>query len=508
MKRSVPAFLRNQFSILDLLEENKSVASVRLGGKELGTWEGLRPKWWLAGERINLHLSVLGCRGAYFLKAVRRITGGVRLQLSRTAHRSPQSMEVYFMENTAEGCVPQPEVRLLLASWIQLEFPGSQVITCAQRSDLANSLSGAFVRAYFRHRGRGFLALACDIYNSSCDPEDGLAQALIWLCRLRRGQLTLGTAPTIHILTPINGSAALCHRAMRLNPKKVKVRAWEFEPGTSSSWTAKKAPRPSLPMENRDYRWPALGSFRWSPLLLRVLQLAPGSIRRYPRFLEYDSLKLEGLEFARVFGPQRERICFGVGSQKKELTDECFPDLIDLVDEILFYRRPDSPNTHHPYYCAQSERWLESLILDRAPDLFPELAPECIYSQIPVYLGKDPGRVDILGANERGCLIVMELKVDPDPDLPLQALDYWARVLRHNRDGDFERRGYFPGIRLTRSCPKIYLVAPIFSYHDTTEQILRYFDPKIEVWKISVNEDWRCGLKILRRDCVNNCGNL
>jgi hypothetical protein len=499
MKRGMPAFLRNQLFGLSVLDGDKSGVRVRLGSQDLGIWESLLPRFWRAGNRINLQLTILGRRRAYSLIAVRKIAGGVKLQLSRPGRAVPECLEVRWMENEADDFLPHFDARLLLHTWLRSQFPGCQVVSCKQRADLAKSLSGSFVRANFRYCGKNFLALAGDKVDCGREAYLCLTQALIWLCHLQRDKLFARVAPTIHILTSSDCSAVLCHRAMHLNPKRVKVQVWEWESGAPQSGTTRKAPQPSPPMEHRDYRWPALGPFHWSPLLLRVFDLAPLSIRRYPRFQEYDSLRLSGLEFAWAFGPTRERVCFGVGPQKKELTDESYPELTALVDEILFYRRPDSPDPWHAYYRAQPERWLESLILDEASNLFPELAPGCVYSQIPVYLGKEPGRVDVLGADERGSLVVMELKVNPDPDLPMQALDYWARVLRHNRNGDFERRGYFPGICLLRSYPKIYLVSPIFSYHDTTEQILRFVDPKVEVWKISVNEDWRCGVKVLRR---------
>jgi hypothetical protein len=230
-----------------------------------------------------------------------------------------------------------------------------------------------------------------------------------------------------------------------------------------------------------------------------VLDLAPSLIRRYPRFQDYDSLRIWGLEFAQVTGSERDRIFFGIGNQRTELKEDNFESLRSLVEEILFYRRPDTPDTRHPYYRLQAERWLEALVLEDIPHLFPEMAAESVYSQIPVYLGKDSGRVDILGADRNGTLVVIELKVAADPDLPIQALDYWGRVIQHNENGDFERRGYFSEVRLTRQRPRIYLVAPVFSFHDTTELLLRYLEPDLEVWKISINEDWRCGIRIVRR---------
>ena len=114
----------------------------------------------------------------------------------------------------------------------------------------------------------------------------------------------------------------------------------------------------------------------------------------------------------------------------------------------------------------QAERWLESLLLEDVERLFPELLPQYCYSQAPVYLGSLRGNIDLLCADRRGSLVVMEIKVDHCPDLPLQSLDYWGRVYQHNLNGDFERKGFFPGSRFTRLPPKIYLISPVFSYHD------------------------------------------
>jgi hypothetical protein len=87
----------------------------------------------------------------------------------------------------------------------------------------------------------------------------------------------------------------------------------------------------------------------------------------------------------------------------------------------------------------------------------------------------------------------------------MQTLDYWGRVVEHNNRGDFERRGYFSGKRLTRRPPRIYLVSPLFSFHDSTERLLRFVLPEVEAWKIGINHDWRSAVKILNRVRVR-CG--
>jgi hypothetical protein len=374
-----------------------------------------------------------------------------------------------------------------------------------KRPDLANSISGAFLRILFRHGGRDYLLLGADRSTTAEGSHLAVTQALLWLILLK-GRRQIRPPGEIRLLVPAGHSAVLHHRAKFISRSKARMQVWEYE-GAGRDWQARRAGRLPQPVEGRDFRWPLLDASPVSPALEKVMALAPGLIRRYPCFQDYDSLRLCGLEFARAEGAGHGRIFFGVAPERVEMTDENFEDLCLLLHEITFYRRADSPDTRHLYYRLQAERWLESLILDDAGRLFPELLPGTAYSQIPVYLGNTAGRVDIIGADREGTLVVMELKVSPDPNMPVQCLDYWARVIAHNNNGDFERRGYFPGLRLNRRRPRIYLVSPVFSFHDSTERIMSYLDPGLEVWKIGINEDWRCGVRILRRTRFR-CGDL
>jgi hypothetical protein len=381
--------------------------------------------------------------------------------------------------------------------WLDLNFPGYRIARAVKRPDLFRSLSGLFLRVLFRHRGECRILLAADADSGDLN-HAAIGQALLWHSILSSANRAVRISAA-YILVPSGTSSVLFHRCRFLNRERIKAEVWEYDTMRCDAPAFHRASPPSPPAEDKDFRWPVLGPFRWSAPLQSVLELAPDLIRRYPRFHDYDSLRLWGLEFAQVAGANRDRILFGVGPQRVELTDGNFDRMRTLVEEIIVYRRPDSPDARHPYYRMQAERWLEALILDAIPHLFPEMAPESVYSQIPVYLGQDSGRVDILGADREGTLVIMELKVAADPDLPMQALDYWGRVIQHNENGDFERRGYFSEVRLTRQRPRIYLVSPIFSFHDSTERMVRYLEPALEVWKIAVNEDWRRGVKVIRR---------
>ncbi len=489
-----------------LARSKKEMARVRWNLVDLGSWESAHPVWTVHRDRIRLRFYDQQRRLlTFWISSVRPMPGGVRIFLSKPNHPIPEVFEVIWQKSTLPCSAHFTKLWDIVRYWLTQKFPAYQLTHVSRRADLAHALSGHFLRIFFRYRGNAYLVVAADMYAGD-KAHSALSQALLWFSHLAAENRSK-TIEMIHLLVPKESSALLYHRCQYLNMHRIKAVVWEYKEGYFDYPQVHRVVPPPLPLEERDFRWPVLGPFRWSSRLEQVMNLAPDCIQRYPRFQDYGSLRFLGLEFARVMGSQRDRICFRVGDRRIELTEQNFDNLRSLVETIRFYRRPDSPDTQHPYYRLQSERWLEALILEDISSLFPEMAPESVYSQIPAYIGKDAGRIDILGADRQGTLVVMELKIAADSDLPVQALDYWGRVVQHNVNGDFERRGYFSEIRLNRRPPKIYLISPIFSFHDSTELILRFLKPDLDVWKISINEDWRCGVRIMRRVHIR-CGDL
>lgn len=503
MHQEFQTCLRRQILQLERISREKGAARVVWHSEELGTWDNACVQWLSCRHQTKLFFNSPRGRLQRRIRSVELTAEGARILLGGPRSQPVETLDVIWKEPKQP---PEPPGNLLdlARSWLRQEAPGVRILRCSRRSDRALSLSRFFLRVHARLQQRDYVLLAAPDPQDQDRTHEMLAQALIWAEILRkRGQLS--GVPTLVLLAPRERSAVLHHRARCLDRTRGSIELWECQP-CGQEWKFRRAPPPPAPVEHLDYRWPVLGPFRWSRALADVLDLAPAEIRRHPRFHEYDSLRLRGLEFARAEGTARDRVTFGVGPQRAELTAHTFDQLRELVEGILYYRRPDSPDAHHKYYRLQAERWLESLILDDVARLFPELEPGSVYSQIPVYLGCEQGRVDILGADLDGTLVVMELKVTEDPGLPLQALDYWGRVIRHNLSGDFGKRGYFSEVRLNRQRPRIYLVSPVFSFHDTTESILDFVSPGIEVWKIALNTDWRCGVKILCRTCVRQGG--
>src|SRR5437879_467786 len=83
------------------------------------------------------------------------------------------------------------------------------------------------------------------------------------------------------------------------------------------------------------------------------------------------------------------------------------------------------------------ERWLESLVVKDVRTLDSQLDSSRLYSQVPAFSASDRAMIDVLATTRDGRLAVIELKADEDIHLPLQGLDYWARVRWHHARGEF-----------------------------------------------------------------------
>ena len=114
--------------------------------------------------------------------------------------------------------------------------------------------------------------------------------------------------------------------------------------------------------------------------------------------------------------------------------------------------------------------------------------------------------IDVLAATRDGRLAVVELKADEDIHLPLQGLDYWARVEWHHARGEFSRFGYFPGAELAPGPPLLILVAPAFHIHPTTDSLLRFLAPEIEWTLAAIDEHWRDQVRVLFRKRARKLG--
>jgi len=214
----------------------------------------------------------------------------------------------------------------------------------------------------------------------------------------------------------------------------------------------------------------------------KVCSQAPEILQAVPHIAgQAISLRFRGLEVARV---TEDEIRYPLGEP-----------LQPLLEELQRERRFGS---RHPLARAHEEAWLESNLICQLRDVLP-VREDHVYPQVPSF-GTDERRIiDLLTITDSGRLVVIEIKAAADPDLPLQALDYWLAVERHRKAGDFEANGYFKGVRVLNEPALLVLVAPLLVFHRTLDRMLAMLPGELPLIQVGINQAWKQKIKVLRR---------
>ena len=430
------------------------------------------------------------------LRVVEQSPERIALEVQRFGRSSPSTLE--FVSARAERTanrISRERFRARFGALLAQQFPDEHVDSLTTSADLEHSLSGCYARGLM-HRGRQVWAATG--VSSAEDPatiDSILTYGLIWLDRARehaRGKVVAG----LRLFLPEGRSRVTTHRLAALDPStriglyEVHEARWRaravdtHDIGNLATWLT---PRQEVEMTLEEAR-PAVEPLR---------ALAPESVGMgVPPGTRDVAVRFRGIEFARW---QRRKIFFGLGDDRRELSNDNLDELQALVRELESHRHPLTQDTAHPLYRMQAERWLESLVQAEPTRIDARLDPAHLYAQVPAFAAGDRGVIDLLGVTRDGRLVVVELKAAEDIHLVLQAVDYWLRVRWHQEQDEFQRYGYFAGIELQQKLPLLYLVAPAFRFHPATDVLLRYLTSEVEVVRVGLNEDWRRGLRVLFR---------
>ena len=98
---------------------------------------------------------------------------------------------------------------------------------------------------------------------------------------------------------------------------------------------------------------------------------------------------------------------------------------------------------------------------------------------------------------------MIELKVSEDREHVLQGADYWRRVEAHRRRGHITRAKLFGDLKIRDEPPLVYLVAPTLRVHPSFQTLAGCIASDIEIYRFDINEDWRAGVRVMRRMRVN-----
>ncbi|TAM79163.1 MAG: hypothetical protein EPN47_19335 [Acidobacteria bacterium] len=382
---------------------------------------------------------------------------------------------------------------------LKQEFQGWRLEKVTNRSDREHSFSTWYTRGLARQGRTGCAFIGLSRGEAPAAADAVLAFGLIWLDWLRN-RSDRATVPRLRIYLPREAVGLNAQRAAAINHRAVQLELFEWNGGGErparvvletagdvSTRLVRHRPNEALISRHRELLRDLL-----SDDVDRVMMATDTSGK-------FVSVRVAGLEIARIEGDLSPKIYFGLEGSIRRLDDNSQDGFRNFVSRVLARRNAASEDTTDEFYRLQSERWLESMLVSNITRIDPALSPGFAYPQVPAFSRTDRGVIDILSVTRGGRLAVIELKLEEQINLPFQALDYWLRVEKLRQERKFQDYGYFPGVALADAKPTLYLVVPAFRFHSTTTRMLRYLDPSITVMQIGINDQWRQGIKALFR---------
>ena len=383
--------------------------------------------------------------------------------------------------------------------------------------DLEKSFGPAYARGSLVHGHEAWAAIAVNAEETQATVDGILTLGVLWLAHCRENAGGRRLYRGLRLIVPKGMGTLTASRLAWMNRDAAQWELWEFDEKTEEMEQRDAADHGNLTTRLIHAPNEEAARERFAEAAARVMALVPERMReaveqRIQSGAEM-TFRLHGLEFARVrmgyagesFNRVQE-ITFGAGANETPLTEENADDLRELVGR-LFARRSESGDKRDVLYRMQPERWLESELRRDVSLIDAHLDAAHVYTQVPAFAASDRGMLDVLSVDKGGRLAVIELKADEDLHLALQGLDYWVRVRWHHQQnpdagsglGEFERHGYFGGVRLAEGDPRLYLVAPALRVHPATDVVLRYLSPRVEWVLVAIDERWRRQIKVVWR---------
>ncbi|HEY2017620.1 MAG TPA: hypothetical protein VGH38_29140 [Bryobacteraceae bacterium] len=365
------------------------------------------------------------------------------------------------------------------------QFPEWHLAELSAEADLEHSISPAFPRALLRSGQYAWAAIAC--------PPDGdaagvLSFGLIWLAYLRTRERRV-TVEGLAIYVPAGRERPAALRLLCLDPAAAQFQLFSY---SEQDFVAAIDPRDHGNVDTHletCRRAPPNQPEAW-----RGIAELPG-VEHIAKHDGRTSFRVRGIEFAEL---SDGGLRFGLGDRRPAHPHH-MAEIEGLAQELDRARSPRAADHDHPLYRQHPEAWLESQSRAQIETLDASLLRDPVYGQVPAFAAGERGIMDLLAVDTYGRLAVVELKATADLHLPLQALDYWIRVKWHLDRDEFSSSGYFPGISLRPDPPRLLLVSPSLEFHPTTEIILGFFAPAIDVERIGLAVEWRKGLQVVFR---------
>jgi hypothetical protein len=449
----------------------------------------------LWSEERNIVRRVLDCEVA---------KGVLRLSTQRFGQSRPVKLEVVRERDRRKPSAKKnarAAYQQRLEQILRSNFSGWSPSRLTSAPDLERSLSPVYARGLLRQGNRAWAVMGVNAEETQGSIDASLTFAIIWLDLCR--QDARSHVEGLKLFVPPGTSAVVRERMAHLNPLGAKFQLYELDEGAGELHELDTRDRGNIVTRLVHCPDQQAITHRFAQSITRVRQELH-DVQVVPISSGELAFRVNGLDFARArLAPGRgfrlaEEIVFGIQPNEVVLTDETANLFADLTRRISHSRRPDG-NSQDPLFRTQPERWIEAQMLRDISLLDERLDPAMAYSQVPAFAASDRAMIDVLSVTREGRLAVIELKADEDIHLPLQGIDYWARVVWHHARGEFHRFGYFPERELSPEPPLLLLVAPALHIHPATDTLLRYLAPEIDITLVGVDERWREGIRVVFR---------
>ena len=364
---------------------------------------------------------------------------------------------------------------------------------------------GRYARIILRLRQHRIAVTGLVASKITSETDPFLSAALLWFTRISERAAPplieqLWLLAEKEMAKPLAYRVALLRKGLR---EAIKI--YEIDE-TWSQLTEMTAPRLSDLWTKRLKQFPPVPEPLNCTLINAIKAKAPDAIDVVDA-RQGQTVRYFGLPFARVRQVMdTTHLWFGLQGSSRVLLDDKTKDQWDtLVNDLRQHRSAAAPDHRHALYRTAGEAWLESLLRRDISKLDPGLIVAPLHAQFRTSRGGRKGvrPIDLLALRLDGRLVVIELKVFEDREHVLQGADYWQRVEAHRRRGHISQAKLFGDRQIRDESPLVYLVAPTLRVHPAFQILARSITPEIEIYRFDINEDWRSGVRVMRRMRVN-----
>jgi hypothetical protein len=436
--------------------------------------------------------------GKLLLEASRRM-GAERVQLELIPRASVETATAAIGDTRRERCSTLARLACAVLPDVKVERAG--LSAGARRGQ-----PGRYARIMLRHLNRERIAVAGEVVNSDSRAVDALlSSTLVWFTRASERV----RPPYIQKLWLIVEKDCLEPLTQRLALLRDELRRIITLFQIDDDWQGLTPVRvPELEellteQPPRRFRHPARDSM--SESAARIVSHAPEAID-VMRSRHGETLRFHGLPFARVRRVMDgENVWFGIEGARRRLLDESTQkEWSKLLRDLREHRSAETADPQHALYRASTEAWLESRLRRDVTRLDPGLRLAPLHAQFrPAHYGGGSRPIDLLALRHDGRLVVIELKVSEDREHVLQGADYWRLTEIYRRHGHITRTRLFGDAVISDEPPLVYLVAPLLRFHPSFNMLARAITREIEIYRFDINEDWRSGVRVMRRTRVN-----